>query len=660
MKLRSRAIVLAGVVALGPPVFAGAAHVAASAADAPALRVKRLTVDVHVKPDGTAVQTSHLEILATNAAAAMRVGQMRTAYDSAIQTLDVTKAYTRKKDGQRIPVEASAIYDQLAPGAAQLPLFSDQHLKTIVFPQFEAGDTAVYTLRMTAKKPYFPGAYWYGDTYPTTGAFDDVRETVTAPASLHLKAESYGVSVHRREQDGKVVYTWHYVAPHPQKPKTEVVAQLAVTPHVFISSFPDYAALGRAYAEAAAPKMKVTPRIQALADKLTKHALGEYQKAKALYEWVSTHIRYVAVELGQGALVPHDARTVLNNGYGDCKDHVVLLGALLSAENIASDAVLINSSNDYTLTKVPTFVGLDHVVTYVPDLDMYLDSTAVVAPFGALPFQEYGKPIVYASTEHAERGSMPVLKDDRSFAFMATNMTLHANGTLAGVTVTTAAGPYSILLRLAGLGVQRLGPKTAATRLMRSLGYGSDATGTLDIAPPTKPGISYKTTGRFFSYGWQDRLDGSRKFVMPGGMRLLGILGNGMMGNFGADQLAPDAERPCYSVKTVEMQSLRAPVDVKFAHVPKDTHVETKYLSFDAVWTLVGNQLSVRRTFTSHIGRALCTPKIRKANASALQRIEDSYDTQLSFKKVDSYAPKAPAVKVPRVTLPKVAVPQPN
>jgi hypothetical protein len=53
----------------------------------------------------------------------------------------------------------------------------------------------------------------------------------------------------------------------------------------------------------------------------------------------------VAIFLGNGGYEPHDAATVLENRYGDCKDHVALLEALLKAKGIASVPVLVGSSS---------------------------------------------------------------------------------------------------------------------------------------------------------------------------------------------------------------------------------------------------------------------------------------------------------------------------
>ena len=47
-------------------------------------------------------------------------------------------------------------------------------------------------------------------------------------------------------------------------------------------------------------------------------------------------IRYVAIEIGIGAYQPHAARDVLLNRYGDCKDKVTLLAAMLQEVGIES------------------------------------------------------------------------------------------------------------------------------------------------------------------------------------------------------------------------------------------------------------------------------------------------------------------------------------
>ncbi len=70
-----------------------------------------------------------------------------------------------------------------------------------------------------------------------------------------------------------------------------------------------------------------------------------------LSDWVRKNIRYVAVYVGAGGVVPHSAQAVLDNRYGDCKDHVALLEALLKAVAIESSPALINAGNAYVLPR---------------------------------------------------------------------------------------------------------------------------------------------------------------------------------------------------------------------------------------------------------------------------------------------------------------------
>ena len=76
-------------------------------------------------------------------------------------------------------------------------------------------------------------------------------------------------------------------------------------------------------------------------------------QARKLYEWVSVNIRYVNIVLGAGGFVPHKAADVLKNGYGDCKDHVMLLEALLAAKGIKSSPVLIEAPQPTSCRRRP-------------------------------------------------------------------------------------------------------------------------------------------------------------------------------------------------------------------------------------------------------------------------------------------------------------------
>jgi len=100
------------------------------------------------------------------------------------------------------------------------------------------------------------------------------------------------------------------------------------------------------------------------------------QKAQAIIAYVQKNITYQALEFGWRAFVPNRSEVTLNNRYGDCKDHAVLLHDMLNANGIKAQLALINSSNDIALS-LPSFSQFDHMIVYLPEINegVFVDVT---------------------------------------------------------------------------------------------------------------------------------------------------------------------------------------------------------------------------------------------------------------------------------------------
>ena len=173
--------------------------------------ISLLTKDIQVAADGTSTQTIHVEVHANNDAGALQLGKASFSYDTTMQEIEVSEAHTLKASGQNIPVQASAIYEQLPPNLQGD--VTSYRSKVIVFPQFAAGDTAVYTIKLVTKQPFFSGQFTAAEAFPRTMAYGEMRETITAPKSLPLNVESHDVEFSKKESGNDIVYSWHYSAP---------------------------------------------------------------------------------------------------------------------------------------------------------------------------------------------------------------------------------------------------------------------------------------------------------------------------------------------------------------------------------------------------------------------------------------------------------------
>jgi hypothetical protein len=391
---------------------------------------------------------------------------------------------------------------------------------------------------------------------------------------------------------------------------------------------PDYAAMAGAYAAIALPKEAVTPEIQRLADRITEGIADRRQQARAIYEWVSTHIRYVAVWLVQGAIEPHEAASVLELGYGDCKDHAVLFGALLRARGIDSEPVLINLGNEYTLPGPPTLAILNHVITWLPEFALYADTTAGVAPFGVLPFQEYGKPVVHAGAMGPGERRTPALAREQATETFVTKARLEADGTIEGESTTVASGPFSVSLRLSTRSIDQQG-REAAARKQLSLS-GEEGSGSFGFPPPTSIDGNYSVAGHFSLDARPELLDGAT-FALPVGLRLLGRPGDPLLGPLGVRNLKDSEPTPCHAGRQSETLSLELPEGWRPARLPHDVLIDNTLLHYETHWTVTPRQVAVRRELESRVAGAVCEDDTRKQTAKALAAIRRDLDSQIGL-----------------------------
>ena len=184
----------------------------------------------------------------------------------------------------------------------------------------------VYELRRTQNTPYFPDYFGLWETFSVFDQFDDAEVTLQAPAKLPMHIFTRGVEGGDQPQirDGQAHWRWHYSRSAPMKSQNWAADSWTFSPTIMASTYREWPQLAKAYQLKAGAAAQVTPGIRALADNITAGISDRREQAEALYRWVAQNIRYVAVYLGNGGLEPNSAQSILDNHYGDCKDHVVI------------------------------------------------------------------------------------------------------------------------------------------------------------------------------------------------------------------------------------------------------------------------------------------------------------------------------------------------
>ena len=595
--------------------------IAAHAQNTPA-RVKAETDVVEVQPDGTAIETHHRELQVFTAAVATRLAQLPVTYVDSMQDVQIVEAYTLKPDGRKLPVEPNAILTQQAPAATQAAMFTDQKQKIVIFPNVEVGDTLVLTEKRRDKQTLFSRQYLRQGAFPPTVPIDDYTLTISIPKSMGGTVEAHDLDFLKTADGNKDVFTTHYSNLNPAAEDVAFVSIFDRRPRYFVSTFKSYEDLGRAYASMFAPKETVTAKIRAQADTITAGITDRREQARAIYEWVSAHVRYVAVEFGQGAIVPHDADSILTNAYGDCKDHSILFSALLKAKGIDSEPVLINSGNGYTLSTAPTLAQLNHMITWIPEFKLYADTTAGTLPFGMLRLNEYGKSVVLAGPSDVGLRQTPVVPSDSGTISYTSVSKLDDMMRLTAESTTTATGVFAVDLRSLGAQFQAIGLDKAAGDMLKKRNFPL-ATGAFTVATLGTFAPQYSITGKF-STPRPIRFN-----AMPDGLRTVDRTGDFLMGPLNNPKIKDTDPTPCRSGKMIEDLSLEFPADHHLAKLPPDSDIKTPNLQFTSHWALNGQTLTVHREFTANIDQAVCSGEVRKSSADALAQILKDYQAQV-------------------------------
>jgi transglutaminase-like putative cysteine protease len=564
---------------------------------------------------GLADTTQEWDVTAETPSAARIAAQQSFGFSRDLESVTVTEAYTRKKDGTIEPVDPAAILHQSVSAGVAYPSFSDWEARTIIFPDVGAGDTVHFVLHRRSKIALFPGEY---ENALNAGPDENVTEadiTISAPAGIELHtAANHLAEAPAIESDGQVIRNWHLDPRHgPQG------AQVSLA----VSTFADYGALGDAYAAGALPKAAPTPTIRALAARLTAGVTDREAKARLLYEYVARTIRYVGLQLGQGRVVPHDADAVLHVGYGDCKDHVTLLSALLSAEDIPSIPALISTKARYRLPETPTLSLLDHVILYLPEFDLFADSTSPFAPFGVLPFSEYGKPVILVRPHGSTIARVPGLPADLASTHTDTELTIDPDGTVTGDTATIAEGPSAITLREVASNIEDEGPGIAAENQLRRLG--TPGQGEFSFETPLELGDSYGVQGHFTL---DDKLaDGPEDhFSLPAGLPVL-TRGSGFLVS---DNAVDHGNHLCYAGQQIETIHLALPKSVTITTLPPAVTIQGGYASYTASYTQEANTLVVERKLTITAPHPTCTHAEYEAMRPVLLAAHHDTRTQLA------------------------------
>ncbi|WP_250518491.1 DUF3857 and transglutaminase domain-containing protein [Caballeronia sp. ATUFL_M1_KS5A] len=584
--------------------------------------------DVHefvVASDGSLTEDDITVLRANTSAGVDEIAQRYVWYDKSVSKVEIVEAYSIDASGARHDVSPDQIRDVQEPRSAGAPTFQDAKLRAVIFPAMGIRSTVHLRFRKSQAAAVIPGQFNY---YVDPGQRPVVQQTLVfdLPADKPLYADARGyVAEPPVTANGRTRYAFTYRHDRFARIESGSVGYAQYGDRLMVTTFPDYASFAKAYRDAAADPGATDPAIRALAQSLTQNAADDRAKAKTLYDWVRHHIRYVAMFIGQSPAVPHRVTDVLANRYGDCKDHVALYGALLDAVGIRNEPALIGLGSVYTLPSVPGYGSgaINHIVTWLPDLNVFADSTAASVEFGFLPLADMDRPALLVNTGALARtpATQPLARTARLQIEVADKG--EANFAYWVEDAGWSAEIERINLRLAN--AQRR-DQIAADRLRYTNLRGAGALTTSDV----------NATGGPFATTLRGTLD---DIVWPTGTTALPALSS-LSGGIATAVRNWLAERTrtqpylCIGGTFDETAQITLPKTTHVAEVPDDLDLTSDVFRYRAryVFDPSTNVIQISRTLDARFGRQVCTPDDFRAALPLLKKIERDTQAQIILK----------------------------
>jgi hypothetical protein len=442
---------------------------------------------------------------------------------------------------------------------------------------------------------------------------------------MALKTQVFGMDETVSTKGSRKVYTWTYQNKNPavETRRNWSIYDVGTNPGYLVSSFESWEEVARSYVQRATPKAAVTPPVRELSNQLVAGKSELRDKVRAIHGWVATQVNYAGNCVGVGAVVPRDLDVVLKHRIGDCKDHATLLQALLAAQGIESHQVLVNAGNVYRLPKVPVASMVNHVINYVPALDLFIDSTDDMSPMGRLPFSLYGKPVLAADSKIPS--TIPGNSSGNT-QVMKTLVTIGDDGSASGTVEVSLGGAYAISARSRLKNLSAEQRTRFVSEVFRSASLEADGQFEHDDPAVMADQFRYKAT---FKVKKILRYPGSGATpVAPW------FYNEAPAAHWAQQAVDPidEVDVACSSGSTVEEYEITVPSKMEVVALPQGTAFSSPFLTYEASYRMDGRVLKARRSLEDRTPPPVCSPETMKSYRDGAEGVLADVKQQLLYK----------------------------
>lgn len=352
-------------------------------------------------------------------------------FDPDSQRVDVRLARVYRRDGKIL--EAVQTYEQQL-GQPWYRLYYDTRVHVVVFPDLEPGDVVELRYRRddvahrNLFADYFGDLTGIQDSIPKA-RFEYVLISSGARKFFFNRPELPGLKVSQSARGTQRIYRFLASGVPAVHAEADMPGMTEVSPYIHVSTYRNWQQVGRWYWGLIKDQLYADKALKRLVGELLQGTADTRTRVERIHNWVVRNTRYVGLEFGIHGYLPYRVPLVIQRGFGDCKDKAAVMVTMLREAGIEARMVLVRTRANGRIEEQPaSLAAFDHVVVYVPELDLYLDGTAEHNGSRELPGEDQGVMALLVGDQGAEVRTTPVLGADRNRRTLELRVRLSADG----------------------------------------------------------------------------------------------------------------------------------------------------------------------------------------------------------------------------------------
>ena len=524
------------------------------------------------------------------------------------------RGWSIDKNGEEYTVKER---DAVEASAIDFELYTDAKVKVLRIPA-DVGSVVAFEYERNERPYLLESAWYFQEDIPVMRA----RFTLAVPQGWthhvqwlnHAPVQSTGSQ-------------WEVQSVPPIKDERRSPSAAAIAARAGFQFVPPgqkamtWSDVARWYGNLSAPRTLSTPQIQTKARELAN--------MRALAKFTQRDVRYVAVEVGIGGYQPHAAGDVFTKRFGDCKDKVTLLRAMLKEIGVDAYSVLVHTSRGVTDPTYPSMRSFNHVVAAIPvpaeatkgmhavlkhpklgNL-LIFDPTSTLTPFGELPEYLQASRGLLVTSEGGELIELPSHAPDASQLRRTAKLQLDDQGTLSGTVEEVRSGTLAASMRGT---LQELSVADRVRFIESHVGAHLTSYTTSDIAfehlddPERELVIRYKINAPRYAKKVADLL-----IVRP---RVLGEKSESLV-ETDKRTYAYVTDGPSLQLDEIE---IRMPAAVKLDELPEKVETKTPHVQYTSSSTFADGVLRYSRRYSqsAYVLPVEAVAELNKASAAIL------------------------------------------